>query len=191
MPVHADSDLDELATILVADIDAVLARVVWRYLVDDQAGKLSTIECDLGVFGGGHFLLILEPGHLWCRLTPHGAGQAQGLQGAKVSEPKYHQKLCINTIAIDKIFSKNKVRRTLTWSNEIYGKIKVYYQTNRNCLICQICNEQLLSPFVGNQKNIRTLCNSTRIYKIVVIVIFVLFFTHIAELAELPPLGRA
>lgn len=101
--VHADGDLDELTAILVADIDAVLARVVWRYLVDDQAGKLSTIECDLGVFGGGHFLFILEPGHLWRGLTPHCAGQAQRLQEATVSEPEYHQRLCIN--AINKLFS--------------------------------------------------------------------------------------
>lgn len=35
MPVHADGDLDELTTILVADVDAVLARVICRHLVDD------------------------------------------------------------------------------------------------------------------------------------------------------------
>lgn len=87
MPVHADSDLDELTAILVAHIDAVLARVIWRYLVNDQAGKLSTIKCDLGVFSGGHFLLILEPGHLWRGLTPHSAGQAQRLQRVTISEP--------------------------------------------------------------------------------------------------------
>lgn len=111
MPVHADGDLHELTAILVADIDAVLARVVWRYLVDDQAGKLSTVKCNLGVFGGGHFLLILEPGHLWRGLAPHGAGQAQRLQGATVSEPEYQQQMFINTIA--------NVKRVNTKANKI------------------------------------------------------------------------
>lgn len=80
MLVDADGDLDELAAILVADVDAVLAGVFRTDFVDDQAGELATIEHDLGVFGGSDFLFVLEPGNLRGRLAPHGAGQAQRLQ---------------------------------------------------------------------------------------------------------------
>lgn len=80
MLVDADSDLHELASVLVADIDAVLSGVIGGDLVDHQAGKFTTIKCDPGVFGGDHFLLVLEPCDLGCRLAPNGAGQAQRLQ---------------------------------------------------------------------------------------------------------------
>lgn len=80
MLVDADGDLDKLASVLVADIDAVLSRVIRSDFVDHQAGKFTTIKCNLGVFVGDHFLLVLEPCDLGCWLTPHGAGQAQRLQ---------------------------------------------------------------------------------------------------------------
>lgn len=80
MLVDADGDLDELAAVLVADVDAVLARVVGGDFVDDEAGELAAVEHDLGVLGGGDLLLVLEPGDLRGRLAPHGAGQAQRLQ---------------------------------------------------------------------------------------------------------------
>lgn len=80
VPVDADGDLHELAAVLVAHVDAVLAGVVRSDFVDDQTGELAAVERDLGVLGGGHFLLVLEPGDLRGRFAPHGAGQAQGLQ---------------------------------------------------------------------------------------------------------------
>lgn len=76
VPVDADGDLHELAAVLVPHIDAVLARVVRSDFVDDHAGELAAVERDLGVLGGGDFLLVLEPGDLRGRLAPHGAGQA-------------------------------------------------------------------------------------------------------------------
>lgn len=80
MPVDTDGDLDELSAVLVPHVDAVLAGVIGSDLVDDEAGKLAAVKRDLGVLGGGDFLLILEPGDLGGRLAPHGAGQAQRLQ---------------------------------------------------------------------------------------------------------------
>lgn len=77
--VDADGDLDELAAVLVPHVDAVLAGVIGSDFVDDEAGELTAFKRDLGVLGGGDFLLILEPGDLGSRLAPHGAGQAQGL----------------------------------------------------------------------------------------------------------------
>jgi len=78
--VDADGDLHELAAVLVPHVDAVLAGVVGRDFGDHQAGELAALEGDLGVLGGGHLLLVLEPGDLGGRLAPHGAGQAQGLR---------------------------------------------------------------------------------------------------------------
>lgn len=80
MPVDADGDLDELSAVLVPYVDAVLAGVVGGDFVDDQAGELTALEGDPGVLGGGHLLLVLEPGDLGGRLAPHGAGQAQRLE---------------------------------------------------------------------------------------------------------------
>lgn len=83
MSVDADGDLDELAAVLVPYVDAVFAGVVGSDFVDDEAGKLAAVKRDLGVFGGGDFLLILEPGDFWGRLAPHCTGQAQGLDRVK------------------------------------------------------------------------------------------------------------
>lgn len=80
MPVDADGDLDKLAAVLVPHVDAVLPGVFRGDFVDDNAGELAAVERDLGVFAGGDFLLVLEPGDLRGRLAPHGAGQAQGLE---------------------------------------------------------------------------------------------------------------
>lgn len=80
MLVDADGDLHELASVLVADVDAVLPGVVGSDFVDHQAGKFTTIKCDPGVFVGDHFLLVLEPCDLGRWLAPDGAGQAQRLQ---------------------------------------------------------------------------------------------------------------
>lgn len=85
MLVDADGDLDELAAVLVADVDAVFAGVFRTDFVDDQAGELATIEHDLGVFGGSDFLFVLEPGNLRGGLAPHSAGQAQRLQKVRES----------------------------------------------------------------------------------------------------------
>lgn len=74
MLVDADGDLHELASVLVADVDAVLARVIGGDLVDHQAGEFTTVKRDPGVLVGDHFLLVLEPCDLRCWLTPHGAG---------------------------------------------------------------------------------------------------------------------
>lgn len=52
-------------------------------------------------------------------------------------------------------FPKNKVNRELAWSDKVHGKIKIYDQTKSNCLICQICNVQLLSPSADTQNNYR------------------------------------
>lgn len=84
MPVDADGDLHELAAVLVPHVDAVLAGVIRSDFGDDEAGELPPVKRDLGVLGGGHLLLVLEPGDLGSRLAPHGAGQAQGLGGSRV-----------------------------------------------------------------------------------------------------------
>lgn len=78
--VDTDGDLDELASVLVADVDAVLSGVIGSDFVDHQTGKFTPIKCDPGVFVAHHFLLILEPCDLGCWLAPYGAGQAQRLQ---------------------------------------------------------------------------------------------------------------
>lgn len=80
VPVDADGNLDKLTAILVPHVDAVLPGVFGGDFVYDEAGKLSAVKRDPGVFGGGDFLLVLEPGDLRGRLAPHGAGQAQGLR---------------------------------------------------------------------------------------------------------------
>lgn len=80
MPVDADGDLHKLASVLVADVDAVLSGVIGGDFVDHQAGKFTPIEGDPGVFVGDHLLLVLEPCDLGCWLAPYGAGQAQRLQ---------------------------------------------------------------------------------------------------------------
>lgn len=76
MLVDTDGDLNKLTTILVANIDAVLARVFRSDFVDDETGKLSTVESYFGVLIRGNFLLIFEPGHLRGWFAPHSAGQA-------------------------------------------------------------------------------------------------------------------
>lgn len=78
--VDADGDLDELAAVLVSYVDAVLAGVFGSDFGDHHAGELAAFKRDLSVLAGGHLLLVLEPGDLWGRLAPHGAGQAQGLE---------------------------------------------------------------------------------------------------------------
>ena len=83
MPVDTDGDLDELSAVLVPHVDAVLAGVVGSDLVDDKTGELAAVKRDLGVLGGGDFLLVLEPGDLRGWLAPHSAGQAQRLQRVK------------------------------------------------------------------------------------------------------------
>lgn len=94
--VDADGDLDELAAVLVADVDAVLARVFGSDFGDDEAGELAAVEHDLGVLGGGDFLLVLEPGDLRGRIAPHGAGQAQRLQRVESQlKSKYCQNVCL------------------------------------------------------------------------------------------------
>lgn len=80
MLVDADGDLDKLSTVLVPNVDAVLARVFGSDLVDDEAGELATVESYFGVLVGGNFLLIFEPGDLGGWFAPHGAGQAQRLE---------------------------------------------------------------------------------------------------------------
>lgn len=86
MLVDADGDLHELAPVLVADIDAVLARVVGGDFINHHAGEFTAIKGDPGVFVGDHFLLVLEPCDLRCRFTPNGAGQAQRLGGGGVNQ---------------------------------------------------------------------------------------------------------
>lgn len=81
--VDTDRDLDKLAAVLVADVDAVLAGVFGSDFVDDEAGELTALKGDFGVLAGGHFLLVLEPGDLRGGLAPHSAGQAQGLAKVK------------------------------------------------------------------------------------------------------------
>jgi len=78
--VDADSDLNKLTTVLVPYVDAVFAGVFGSNFVDDETGELATIKRNFGVLSGGDFLLILEPGDLGGWLTPHCAGQAQGLE---------------------------------------------------------------------------------------------------------------
>lgn len=80
MLVDADGDLDKLTAVLVPNVDAVLAGVFGSDLVDDEAGKLATVESYFGVLVGGDFLLIFEPGDLRGWFAPHGAGQAQRLE---------------------------------------------------------------------------------------------------------------
>lgn len=80
MLVDADGDLDELASVLVADVDAVFAGVIGSDFVDHQAGKLPPVKRDPGVLVGDHLLLVLEPRDLGRWLAPDGAGQAQRLQ---------------------------------------------------------------------------------------------------------------
>lgn len=92
MLVDADGDLHELAAVLVPHVDAVLARVLGRDLVDDHAGKLATVKCDPGVLVGDNLLLVLEPGDLRSRLATHCAGQAQGLREEK-NKPHVNQYL--------------------------------------------------------------------------------------------------
>lgn len=85
MLVDADGDLDELTSVLVADVDAVLSRVIGSDFVYHQTGKFTAIKCDPGVFIGDHFLLVLEPCDLRCWLTPYCAGQTQRLQGRAIN----------------------------------------------------------------------------------------------------------
>lgn len=92
VPVDADGDLHELAAVLVAHVDAVLAGVVWSDFVDDQTGEFAAVEHDPGVLGGGHFLLVLEPGDLRGRFAPHGAGQAQRLQRVDIQNVCFYHK---------------------------------------------------------------------------------------------------
>ncbi len=106
--VDADGDLDELAAVLVPHVDAVLARVFWSDFVDDKAGELAAVERDLGVLGGGHFLLILEPGDLWGRLAPHGAGKAQRLERIESQlKSKFIQRTIFQNVGLFKYCTKN------------------------------------------------------------------------------------
>lgn len=86
MLVDADGDLHKLTAVLVPHVDAVLAGVLGSDFVDEEAGELTALECDLGVLVGGDFLLVLEPGDLGGRLPPHGAGQAQRLDGVRLTQ---------------------------------------------------------------------------------------------------------
>lgn len=101
--VDADGDLDELATVLVPHVDAVLAGVFRSDFGDDEACELAALECDLGVLGGGDLLLILEPGDLRGRLAPHGAGQAQRLERV---ESQLKSK-CVQNVSLLKYCFKN------------------------------------------------------------------------------------
>lgn len=84
MLVDADCDLNKLATVLVADVDAVLAGVFGSDFVDEHAGKLAAVKCSFDMLVGGDFLLVLEPGDLRGWLAPYGASQAQRLQRSRV-----------------------------------------------------------------------------------------------------------
>lgn len=101
VPVDADGDLDKLTAILVPHVDAVLSRVVGSDFVDDEAGELAAVKRHPGVFAGGDLLLVLEPGDLRGRLTPHGAGQTQGLERIESQlKSKYIHKQTVNIIGL-------------------------------------------------------------------------------------------
>ena len=77
---HTDGEVACLRAILVLHNQPVFARVRGGHPVDSEEGGLACFKPEAAVIVRGQGLLILQPGDLWSRVTPHGASEIKCLQ---------------------------------------------------------------------------------------------------------------
>ena len=77
---HTDSEVAYLRAILVLHNQPVFARVGGAHPTDGEVGRLASLKLDAAVVVCDQRLLVLQPGHLWSRVTPHDAGEIKRLQ---------------------------------------------------------------------------------------------------------------